>query len=231
MMAFDSELLVKGSYIGENKEIHSGVFIISSATGEIIQNCCVFDYINTQWFMNQDLTRTEKILFPVNSADNSKIMCFDYDKGSIRELYSFSYNSRWRLPRRLIKLAEKDPLSFSKKNENNSLHCEGCHYPYIDNSNLVFWSFPRDNDEVMCVATIIKDNIPVQRSFVISGTMLTPSPYYIHNNYCVDIVSLSEVADADLDKVSPFGLKLIDILKSQPFENPVLLYFTVDKGL
>ncbi len=123
-------------------------------------------------------------------------------------------------------------MKFSYENETNTLHCEGCHYPTVVNSKIMFWSFPREKDNVKSIVSIIKEGQVINRSFVISGTELNPSPYHIDGEYCVDIISsISDVAVTDSSNLSPLGSELNRVMKSQPFENPILLYFRVDKGL
>ena len=96
----------------------------------------------------------------------------------------------------------------------------------------MFWSFPREKDNVKSIVSIIRDGEVINRSFVISGTELNPSPYHINGEYCVDIISsISDLEITDSCNLSPLGLELNRRMKSQPFENPILLYFSVDKGL
>lgn len=227
-----NEFLMKCSFYDGKEDVYRGICIVSSQTGEVLRKCSDFDYINTQWFMQRDLSLCEEgILYPINSVYNNTLVCYNEDNGRTENVFSFTYNSKWRIPKRLAKLAQKDPLFFSREYNERNLFCEGCHYPAYINSRLTFWSFPREKDDVKSIVTIVKDGEPVSRSFIVSGTDMTPSPYCISGNYCVDIISLDDIAITDPDNISPFALELNRIVKAQQFENPVLLYFTVDKGL
>lgn len=227
-----NEFLMKCSFYDGKEDVYRGICIVSSQTGEVLRKCSDFDYINTQWFMQRDLSLCEEgILYPINSVYNNTLVCYNEDNGRTENVFSFTYNSKWRIPKRLAKLAQKDPLFFSREYNERNLFCEGCHYPAYINSRLTFWSFPREKDDVKSIVTIVKDGEPVSRSFIVSGTDMTPSPYCISGNYCVDIISLDDIAITDPDNISPFALELNKIVKAQQFENPVLLYFTVDKGL
>ena len=227
-----NEFLMKCSFYDGKEDVYRGICIVSSQTGEVLRKCSDFDYINTQWFMQRDLSLCEEgILYPINSVYNNTLVCYNEDNGRTENVFSFTYNSKWRIPKRLAKLAQKDPLFFSREYNERNLFCEGCHYPAYINSRLTFWSFPREKDDVKSIVTIVKDGEPVSRSFIVSGTDMTPSPYCISGNYCVDIISLDDIAITDPDNITPFALELNRIVKAQQFENPVLLYFTVDKGL
>ena len=234
MMVLNSnEILMKCSYYEGKEDVYRGVCIISSQTGEVLRKCCDFDYINTQWFMQRDLSMCEDgVLFPINSFYNNNVMCYKEGRECSDLVFSFKYNSKWRVPKRLVKLAYKDPLLFSREYNERELYCEGCHYPTIINSRLTFWSFPRENDDVKSIVTIIKEGEPVSRSFKVSGTELNPSPCCIIGNKCVDIIrTIDDIAITDSDIISPLAADLNRIVKAQQFENPVLLYFTVDKGI
>lgn len=228
-----NEILMKCSYKERKEEVYRGVCVVSSHTGEVIKKCRDFEFINTQWFMHRDLSVCDQgVLYPVNSFNNNDLVFYDTESEKEEKVFSFSYNSKWRIPRRLVKLSHKDPLFFSREYNERELYCEGCHYPAFINSRLTFWSFPRENDVVKSVVTIIKDDKPVSRSFKVSGTEMTPSPYYINGIYCVDIIkSLDDIEIIDPNNASSLALELNRIVKAQQFDNPVLLCFTVDKWL
>jgi len=233
MLVLNKDHIITKCSFTEGEQVNRGIYIISANTGDVIQKCYDFDFINTQWFMQHDLSKnTDGVLFSVNSLNKNTLMYYNVEMGRFDELFSFSYSSKWRVPKRLVKLAQKDPLLFSKYDYERELHCEGCHYPAFINSRLTFWSFPREKDDVKSIVTIIKDGEPISRSFKISGTDMNPSPSHIIGEYCVDIIrSLDDIAITDPENISPLAVELNRIVKAQQFENPVLLYFTVDKGL
>ena len=52
------------------------------------------------------------------------------------------------------------------------------------------------------------------------------------DGYCFDIVEgPTEKFITDIDNLSPLGNEIYDAMKSQPFNNPIMYCFTVDKGL
>lgn len=140
-----NEFLMKCSFYDGKEDVYRGICIVSSQTGEVLRKCSDFDYINTQWFMQRDLSLCEEgILYPINSVYNNTLVCYNEDNGRTENVFSFTYNSKWRIPKRLAKLAQKDPLFFSREYNERNLFCEGCHYPAYINSRLTFWSFPRE---------------------------------------------------------------------------------------
>lgn len=227
-----NEILMNCSYIDNEKDVYRGLCIVSLQTGEILRKCHDFDFINTQSLMSRDFTMTDNgIVFPLNSLETNTIIFYDVKKHISKDLFSFSFNSKWKVPKELIKLSKEDPLLYSQEEYKQSLHCNGSHYPSLVNSKLVFWCFPREDDDVRSVVSIVKGNNIVRRSFKISGTDLDPSPFHLYKGYCVDIITSLDTEIINADEITPFGTKLNQVTNSQPFGNPVLLYFTVDKGL
>ena len=57
-------------------------------------------------------------------------------------------------------------------------------------------------------------------------------PYYYKDNHFVVVIYRSvESLVTDKDELSDFGKEICSKMNAQPFNNPVLLSFTVDKDL
>ena len=224
------ELLMECSFYESEKEIYRGICIVSSQTGRVLHKCYDFDFMNTQMFMTHDMAGSNGgIIFSLNNLDRNSIIRYNIDENSIEELFSFSFNKKWKVSRRLVRLAKKDPLLFSREDSYTENQCRGCHYPYVDDSELVVWCFPMENDEVRSVAVIYKDGELIRRSFKIPGIDIDPSPSFIQNGYCVDVITSSdEVTITDPEKLSPLGKELSRVINDQSYNNPVMLFFTVN---
>lgn len=227
-----NEILMNCSYLESENNVYRGICVVSSLTGKVIHKCFDFEYINSQSFMARDLTMTDNgLIFPLNDLLNKKIICYDVANNNYKELFSYTFNSRWKTPKRLVKLAKKDPLLYSQEDYKQLLHCNGGHYPFTVNTALAFWCFPREKEDIRSVVSIVKNDEIIRRSFKISGTDMDPSPYHIYNRYCVDIITPLDMEITNEGELTSFGTKLYKATSSQPYGNPVLLYFTVDKGL
>ncbi|MBR4792889.1 MAG: 6-bladed beta-propeller [Bacteroidaceae bacterium] len=224
------EILMNCSFMEENgKDVFRGICVVSSHTGEVIERCYEFDYINKKMIMQSDLVQVPGgFVFPLNSFTKNRLLHYDSDSESVEELFSFCFNSNWRVPGRLVKLAKKDPMRYALEDYKETRHLEGGHYPSLIDSGFSFWCFPRENGKARSVAVVVKDGKVSCRSYVVSGTEFHPSPYFIHKGYCVDIVSATDLETADSGALSPLGSELKRIVDAQAYDNPVLFCFKVE---
>lgn len=224
------EILMNCSFYEENqKDLYRGICLVSSRTGEVLNRCFDFDYINKKFLMPWDITVVPGgIVFPLNSLTRNSILFYDTESGSTENLFTFSFNSNWKVPRRLVKMSKEDPMLYAMEDYKETRHLEGGHFPNITDSGLEFWCFPREDNKARQVAVTVRDGDVTCRSFIISGTGVNPSPMFIRNGYYVDIVSPTDFVDSDADALSPLGLELKRTVDSQRFENPVFLYFKAD---
>ena len=224
------EILMNGSYIEDNgKDAYRGLCLVSSRTGKLMKKYYDLDATGKKMLMPWDLTQAPGgIVFPVNSFNQNSILFLDTADGSVRDLLTFSWCKNWRVPKRLAKLAVKDPIKYSIEESKETKHLEGVHFPTLIESGLSFWCFPREENESRTVQVLYKNNELIRRTYMIPGTGITPSPLFYHHGFCVDIVSVTDFEDVDESKLSPFGRELKRTVNAQPFDNPVLLYFKVD---
>ena len=224
------EILMSGSFYEEDKkDFYRGICLVSSRTGEVLKRCFDFDYINKKFLMPWDITVVPGgIVFPLNSLTRNSILFYDTASGSTENLFTFSFNSKWKVPRTLVKMSRKDPMLYAMEDYKETRHLEGGHFPNITDSGLEFWCFPREDNKARQVAVIAKNGDVTCRSFIIPGTGVNPSPFFIRNGYYVDIVSTTDLVDSDADVLSPLGWKLKGMVDSQRFDNPVFLYFKAD---
>lgn len=224
------ELLFNGSFFEDNKsDVYRGFFKVSAQTGKVVERCYDFDYESKTMLMSWDLTPMPGgFVFPRNSLTSNRIMFYNTETGNTDELFSFSFNSKWKVPKRLIRLAKKDPMIYALERYKETRHLEGGHFPCITDSALVFWCFPREGDDTRQVAVIVKDGKVACRSYMIPGMDFGFSPFFLHNGYCVDIVTTTSFDNASESDLSPLGSRLKRITDNQPFDNPVFVYFKVD---
>lgn len=236
VMLNPDEILVNCSYWEDNsyKESYHGLCIVSSATGEIVKQCKRFGFYDEYCLMFSDLVRNgDDVLFPSCDVYNNRIYSMNVANDSLNEIDCFSFSNKWRLPKSLIKYARKrDAYSFESESMKRSVFCDGCHIPAIVNNRLVYWCYPEE-DGLNKPVVIIKDKDHyINKTFKISGTKIRISPYYYHNNFFYKVINgAPESIITNPDTVSEFGKEIYEIMKTQAFNNPVLLLFTVDKGL
>lgn len=230
MKRIDSDKMVMAcSFVEENNiDVYSGICEVSSQTGKVLERKLKFSYINNKMLMPGDFISVPGgFILPVNSLTENRIVYYNTSDGSTEELFRFKFNSNWKVPKRLIKLAEKDKMLYAMEDYKETRHLEGAHYPDITPSGLTFWCFPRENNEARTVSVQVKDDQIIRRTYKISGTDIDPSPHFIQNGYCVEMFSSTDFDDERADELSPFGRELKRIADAQPFDNPVLLYFKV----
>lgn len=224
------EILMNCSYMEDNGEdAYRGICIVSSQTGQVIKRCYDFDYINKKMMMQCDLTAVPGgFVFPLNSLELNSLVSYNMEDESTEELFTYRFNSDWRVPRRMVKLAKKDYMLYAMEDFKETRHLEGGHYLSISDKGLSFWCFPRIDDNVRSVAVLVNDDGVSCRSYIIAGTGIYPSPFFYHDGFCVDIVSSTELDGVDIEGLSPLGLELKRVVDAQKLENPVFLFFKAD---
>lgn len=236
MIALNSdELLAKCSYSKDssNKNFFRGLAVISLKTGKVIRELYEYDQYTSSCFLFGDLSKSDnEIIMSLGGLYNNRIIKWDKIEGEPNELFSFCNNTKWRVPKRIIKLTSKDYWSFNEELYKMTDYCQGCHYPSITDAKLIVWCYPHENEATRSIAVIIQGDKIITRSFHISGTNNIVGPYFVKDGYCFDIVEgPTEKFITDIDNLSPLGNEIYDAMKSQPFNNPIMYCFTVDKGL
>lgn len=224
------EILMSASFVQEDgHDVYTGLCKVSPSDGHILERCHDLDFIAKRMLMPWDLTPVQDgILFPHNSLTRNSILFYDTANGTTKELFSFSFNSRWKVPKRLVRLEKKDRMLYAMESHKETMRLEGVHFVSLTDSGLVFWCFPIDGDDARQVAVIAADDKVICRSYTIAGTDFGISPNFIDHGYFVDYINSSSFQDVDETRLSPMGLELKGIADFQPFDNPVFLYFKVD---
>lgn len=235
MIALDTErLLIKCSYFTDDtyNNLYDGVCIVSSKTGEILKQCLKFDYYSTFCFMKCDFQKDgNNVLLPMADPYINRIVSFDLSNYSTKEIESFSFNPRWRLSKKMTRLLKKDHIKF-EIDFDDEFYCNGCHFPSFINSRLTYWCYAIENGKNNGGVVIKSGDETICRLFNISGTNILVSPDYVKDNKCYSLIEgETESIIEDWDELSPLGREIYETMKAQPFNNPVLLSFTVDKGL
>ncbi len=224
------EILTNCSFYVENgKDVYGGICRVSSKTGEVLERCYDLDFMAKRMLMSWDMMPMQGgIIFPESSLTRNRIMFYDTASGFTNELFSYSFNSNWKVPRRLVKLAEKDHMLYAMEAYKDDRYLEGGHFPSLSDSALLFWCFPIEGDYGRQVAVIVKDGKVTCRSYAVAGKDRCVSPSFIHNGYFVDVIASDLFEDIDKTSLSPFAAGLKKVVDAQPFDNPVFLYFKVE---
>jgi hypothetical protein len=232
------EILVNCSYNGysEDTKPFKGICVISSVTGEFLRRCLDFDYYEGFCSCMEDMIESgDDIFLSTGGLYINRILKMDSKTKKINELESFSFSPKWRVPKKLLKKARKnDMFGFSEEADARTVYCDGCHYPAIINSKITYWCYPYF-DIVSKRSNIVNIKVgekTISRKFFIPGMKQPICPYYYKDNHFVVVIYRSvESLVTDKDELSDFGKEICSKMNAQPFNNPVLLSFTVDKDL
>jgi len=216
-------------YVENGKDVYGGICRVSSKTGEVLERCYDLDFMAKKMLMSWDMLPMQGgIIFPESSLTLNRIMFFDTSKGVANELFSYSFNSNWKVPKRLVRLEKKDRILYAMEAHNEPRRLEGGHFPSLNDSTLVFWCFPIEGNYGRRVAVIVRDGKVTCRSYTVDGKDFFVSPSFLQNGYCVDIITPDLFEDVDETSLSPFAAELKRVVDAQPFDNPVFLYFKVE---
>jgi len=216
------------------KESFNGLCVVSTATGEIIRRCFKSGFYDGLCMYEDDIVRyNDEILMPVAGVYNNKVISLDPQTGDTKDLDYFCFSPKWRLPKELIKLALKwDSFNYCQQEDKRTVYCDGLHSPAIINSRLTYWCYPEENGSDKPVVVIRNKDKFVIRHFKVSGTTLLINPYFINDNHFVQVIDHDvESIITDPNNVSDLGKEIYRVMKAQPFNNPILLSYTVDKNI
>ena len=232
------EILVNCSYneYSSDTKPFIGICVISSFTGEILRRCLELDYYEGFCSCNEDMIECgDDILLSTGGLYRNRILQMDSKTENLKELESFSFSPKWRVSKKLLKIArKKDMFAFSEETDARTVYCDGCHFPAIINSKLTYWCYPFF-DIISMRSNIVNIKVgdkTISRKFFIPGMKQPICPYYYKDNHYVVVIYRSvESLVTDKDELSDFGKEICSKMNAQPFNNPVLLSFTVDKDL
>ena len=164
---------------------------------------------------------------------NNRVVTLDPQTGETKDLDISSLSPKWRLPKNLIKLADKwDSFNYCQEADKRTAYCDGLHSPAIINSKLTYWCYPEENGSDKPVVVIKDKDKYIKRHFYVSGTSLRIISYFAKNDRCIKVLSTdAESIITDPENVSDFGKEIYRTMKAQPFNNPILISFTVDKNI
>lgn len=231
----DNELLVNCCFWEDNsyKDVYRGLCVVSTVNGEIVKRCYELGGYGDFCFLTRDLTSiNDEIIVAVNDLHSNKVIKYDENTSSFKTIESFVVTPKWRVPRKIAKSLEKRHITLKNDYYDQKVYCKGFHYPSIFDTKIICWCFPEEYETSREVAIIKDKDHLFCRSYKISGTNIDVYPYYVKGNNFVEIIEgEAESIIEDWDELSPLGREIYEAMKAQPFNNPVLLSFTVDKGL
>lgn len=216
------------------KEFYNGLCVVSTTTGKIIKRCFESGFYDGLCINGDDVVRYDGgIMMPVAGIYNNKVISLDINTGTIKDLDCFCYSPKWRLSNDLIKLAKKwDSFNYSMEADKRTAYCDGFHMPAIVNSRLTFWCYPEENGSDRPTVVIKDKDRYIKRHFFVSGTSLRINAYTVKDNRFIKVLCTDpETIITDPENVSDFGKEIYNAMKAQPFNNPILLSFTVDKNI
>jgi hypothetical protein len=216
------------------KEFYNGLCVVSTATGKIIKRCFETGFYDGLCINEDDFVRYDGgIMMSLAGIYNNKVISLDINTGNIKDLDYFCFSPKWRLPKNLIKLANKwDSFNYSIEADKRTVYCDGFHMPAFINSRLTFWCFPEENGSDKNIVVIKDKEKYIKRQFYVSGTSLSINAYTVKDNRFITVFCTApETTITDPENVSDFGKEIYNAMKAQPFNNPILLSFTVDKNI
>lgn len=236
VMLNSDEILANCSFWEDDtyKEFYNGLCIISTSTGEIIKRCFESDFYDGLCLYGDDFERyKDEIIMPVAGVYNNRVVTLDPHTGITKDLDIFCFSPKWRLPKNLIKLANKwDSFNYCQEADKRTSYCDGFHMPSFINSRLTFWCYPEENHSDKPVVVIKDKDKYIKRHFFVSGTSIRINSYFIKDNHSFQVIDYdSESIITDPENVSDFGKEIYKTMKAQPFNNPILISFTVDKNI
>lgn len=237
MIALNSdEMLVNCSFIEDdsNSKVYRGICKVSLTDGSILNKYYELDYFNNFCFISNDFSKSgSEYLLSLGGAFVNKVVSLNIEDGSVKELDSFSFSEKWRLSKNAIKQLKRNESDFKSYFwDNCPQYCRGCHYPAIINNRLTYWFFPEDNEVGREIAVIKDGERTICKYFRIPGTNITVNPYFVKGNCCVYVIQGTAKSIIDNSReLSDLGKEIYNAMSNQSVNNPVLLSFTIDKGL
>lgn len=227
----DNTLLAMGSL--ETSDYSSakngGLFSISAVTGELLEEVMPLDYLSYSFLFTQDFVQCKDgLVFQKPGAEVNQI--FLYKDGKLTDLYDFSYNKKWRIPKKIFKKGfddERAKMEFAQYRGEND-YCVGAYMPMKVNDTLYFWSAPImiDADFVRPVLNVCYDGkINYYSNYSIPGTSLEVIPCFVWKEKYASLIE--GVADDYIDdsaELSALGRQVLDILNKNN-GNPIIMLF------
>ncbi len=188
-------------------------------------------YINSFWFSGNEFTQTDSsILIPVSGCPNRII---EYKNKNINDIAHITYKNN-NIPKEIYandisKIDKKiDFTNFFLGND----YKIGCFYPIITDSLTTLWHTPKTNSQYQYMMLAYNNSSYINFSFHIPGINRRIIPDYVADGYYVLIIQ--EPIDYLIDtseSLSKLGKEIIDTMKKQNNNNPILLYFKIKPSI
>lgn len=188
-------------------------------------------YMNSFWFSGNEFTRTNSsVLIPVSGCPNRII---EYKNKNINDIAHITYKNN-NIPKEIYandisKIDKKiDFTNFFLGND----YKIGCFYPIITDSLTTLWHTPKTNSQYQYMMLAYNNSSYINFSFHIPGINRRIIPDYVANGYYVLIIQ--EPIDYLIDtseSLSKLGKEIIDTMKKQNNNNPILLYFKIKPSI
>lgn len=190
------------------------------------------DYLSSVSMGNESFSYyNDELYIVVPGYDNA---IYKYNKEGLERTNEFHYGilnlSRDFFEideRKTIQLFEKISELFEKE------YClGGCFSIPIDSTHYAFWRANGDGKDLQVIFTIVADSQSKSYSIKIPGLSLSVIPYCVSEGWNICIVEGPSESILDSEKeLSGIGLEIINSLKKQSFDNPILLYFKLKDDL
>lgn len=227
----DNTLLAMGSMESTDysNTKNGGLFTISAVNGKLLEEVLPLDYLSYNFLFTQDFVQCKDgLVFQKPGAEVNQI--FLYKDGELTDLYDFSYNKKWRIPKKIFKKGfddERAKMEFAQYRGEND-HCIGAYMPMKVKDTLYFWSAPIviDADFVRPVLNVCcNGNIEYYSNYSIPGTSLEVIPCFVwKEKYACLIEGVAEDYIDDSAELSALGRKVLNVLDKNN-GNPIIMLF------
>ena len=226
----DNKLFAMGSIESADykNKTTGGLFCISADDGTLLEEVMPLDYLSCGFLFTQDFVQCKDgLVFQKPGAEVNQI--FLYKNGELTDLYDFSYNKKWRIPKKKFKNGfddERAKMEFAQYCGEND-YCVGAFMPMKVNDTLYFWSAPRliEADVVPVLNVCYDGNVEFYSNYSIPGTSIEVIPCFVwRDKYGCFIQGVSEDYKDDSEDLSALGRKVLDVLDKNN-GNPIIMLF------
>lgn len=207
-----------------------GIYIVNINNGHS-SLIAEIPYINSFWFSGNEFVHTDSsVLIPVSGCPNRII---EYKNNKISDLATITFNNN-NIPKEIYAKGINtidEKMNFTNFFLGNDYKI-GCLYPIITDSLTTLWHTPKTNSQYQYMMLAYNNSSYINFSFHIPGINRRIIPDYVANGYYVLIIQ--EPIDYLIDtseNLSKLGKEIIDTMKKQNNNNPILLYFKIKPSI
>jgi hypothetical protein len=230
MKVYDGKIVAFCSTPSANSLRNNGLYEINPKTGDYNLLLSV-DHISVNYIDNTSFFYyNEELYFMVPGYDNT--IC-RYSEGQLTKVNEFHYG-KMNLDREFFSVDETDAYNYSQALMKifDTEHCLGGYLTIMQDSvNYMFWrALGTQNRRILLTKVSGKDSWSY--NITMPGMTTFVFPNYVNNGWNIRIFegpvdSLIE----DESKITQIGREIIDSIKRQSYDNPVLLYYKLKDTL